>query len=86
MKHLTTEYGNTTIDNTMNKKNKSVPFHEWLDERGFTIQQFSALIGQGFATVASWRTKSVHGKPIVLKSASASNIARVCPSCPLVLK
>ena len=70
----------------MTKKTKDVAFHTWLDEHGFTIQQFAALIGQGFATVASWRTKSVHGKKIKLKSASASNIARVIPNCPLVRK
>lgn len=64
---------------------KLLPFHEWLDAEGYTIQQFAQKIGQGFATVASWRAKSAHGQTITLKSASASNIARVRPDCPLLL-
>lgn len=68
----------------MKHKLKTVPFHQWLDEEGLTIQQFAQLIGQGFATVASWRAKSIHGKPLKLKSASMSNISRVRPDCVLV--
>lgn len=68
----------------MKTKHQTLSFHQWLDAEGLTIQQFAQLIGQGFATVASWRTKSVHGKPIKIKSASASNIARIRPDCPLV--
>ena len=69
----------------MKKKNAGpIPFHEWLVAEGFTIQKFANLIGQGHATVASWSTKSSHGKSIKHKSASASNIARIRPDCPLV--
>lgn len=67
-------------------RNKPILFHEWLLSEGYTIQKFANLIGQGHATVASWRTKSSHGKSIKLKSASESNILRIFPTCPLVVK
>jgi hypothetical protein len=61
-------------------------FHEWLDSKGYTIQSFAALIGQGYSTVASWRTKSVKGEAVHLYGASLSNLAQRCPECPLVPK
>lgn len=66
------------------KNSNAVPFHQWLDEEGYTIQKFASLIHQGFSTVAKWRIKSVKGEPIKIKTVSLSNIRQICPSCPLV--